>query len=157
MSAIPVSAIPMSAIPMSAMPMSAISAVIEPRAERSGARLARCSRGAGRGQSLSALRASDLRDRFYSWRGASGRNYVCSVFRLSDEALLTDFAHSLFIGVAREGAGRRPLCALASRDFGDAAGAILRAEAMAQGLSEWHVHFCADEAEVEDLVAGLAG
>jgi hypothetical protein len=120
-------------------------------------RSARAARPIGRGQSLAALRASELRDRFYSWRGASGATYVCSVFSLEEEALLGGFARGLLIGVAREGASRRPLCVLASRDFAGEAGCDLREAAQAQGLAEWHVHFCATDAEADDLAAGLAG
>ena len=40
-----------------------------------------------RGQALAALRSSELRDRFYSWRGGSGRRYVCSVFPAADQAV----------------------------------------------------------------------
>jgi hypothetical protein len=145
---------------MSAIPLHAVPFAIDfpsPDMKTIGARLARGARLASRGQSLSALRASSLRDRFYAWRGASGASYVCSVFSLAEEPTLDALAECVLIGVAREGAARRPLCVLASRDFAGEAGAALRDAARDQGLAEWHAHFFASAAAAEDLFAGLSG
>lgn len=108
---------------------------------------------APRGQRLASLDACDLRDRFYSWRGASGRRHVCSVFGIEEEAIVAEFSRALVIGVAREGTTRRPVCVLSSRDFEGAEGRMIRADARALGGNEWHVHFSAED---DDILRGLA-
>lgn len=105
-----------------------------------------------RGQELASLNSCDLRDRFYSWRGASGQRYVCSIFRLNEESVVADFSQAVVIGVAREGAARRPICVLCSSDFETDTGRIIRADARALGANEWHVHFGARD----DMLRGLA-
>jgi hypothetical protein len=108
-----------------------------------------------RGQTLASLLSSELGDRFYCWRGASGARYVCSVFQSGEEAIVADFSQGLIIGVARDGAARRPICVLSSGDFESARGRELRAAARAHGVSEWHIHFGADDAKLNDLAASL--
>ena len=108
-----------------------------------------------RGQALGSLVSSDLRERFYSWRGASGRRYVCSVFPSAEESTLADFSQGVVIGVAGEGASRRPICVLFAREFESERGRLVRQEARALGASEWHVHFCADDADFHDLAGAL--
>jgi hypothetical protein len=107
---------------------------------------------APRGQSLASLAASSLGAGFYSWRGFSGRNYVCSVFADAERAVVAEFSAATIIGVASEGAARRPVCVLSSREF-----SVLSADRHGEfpGVDEWHVHFGADEAELRDLAASL--
>jgi hypothetical protein len=95
-----------------------------------------------RGRELASLRASDLGERFYSWRASCGRLYVCSVFLAEEAAVIAQFGQAAVIGVAREGASRRPVVVLAAEDFGTARGRRLRADARALGVDEWHVRFC---------------
>lgn len=110
-------------------------------------------RGAPRGQALQSLVATDgLRDRFFSWRGLSGRRYVCSVFRAGEEGFVADVVSGLIIGVAREAGAARPVCVFAARG-GERR--ELRALAQELGVVEWHVHFCADAQTVRDLSGSL--
>lgn len=119
--------------------------------ERSGA----CAPGAPRGQSLASLPASDLGERFYAWRGASGARFVCSVFQGGEEAVVAGFSNALIVGVAREGAARRPVCVLSSREFEGVAGRAPWEASRALGVNEWHVHFGWDEGKLRDLAASL--
>lgn len=98
------------------------------------------------GQGLAALCGSSLRDDFFSWRGASGRRYVCSVFPREEFAIVEQFEGVTLIGVAGRGAHRRALCVLSSRE--------LRVRGHA-GVDEWHVHFGDDERKRRDLAASL--
>lgn len=136
---------------------------------------------APRGEALQSLAATDsLRSRFFSWRGASGRRYVCSVFQSGEESFIADVTNGVVIGVAREGAASRPVCVfLAQERIGDHAAfgrdrpnaddvidspslerprcerRALRKMAQELGVAEWHVHFCADAATLRDLSASL--
>ncbi len=108
-----------------------------------------------RGQELASLDCSELRDRFYSWRAASGRRYVCSIFRTDEETIVADFSQAVVIGVMREGAMRRPICVLASDCFETIAGHIVREDAHALGVNEWHVHFGARDDDMRGLAIAL--
>lgn len=95
-----------------------------------------------RGRELASLRASALGERFYSWRASCGRLYVCSIFLAEEADLLAGFRQAAVIGVARDGASRRPVVVLAAEDFATVQGRRLRADAHALGVEEWHVRFC---------------
>jgi hypothetical protein len=101
------------------------------------------------------LRSSDLLDRFYSWRGASGNRYVCSIFSLEDEAIIADFVQAVAIGVARDAVGRRPVCILSTNDFDTKNGRAIRLDGCAHGVNEWHVHFGSGDAGLSDLANAL--
>jgi hypothetical protein len=120
---------------------------------------ARCGRAAEKsppqGQTLDALRFSDLLDRFYSWRGASRTRYVCSIFTLEDEAIVADFVQAVVIGVARDAVGRRPVCVLSTNDFDTNYGRAIRTDGCALGVNEWHVHFGSGDAGLSDLANAL--
>ena len=108
---------------------------------------------APRGQALQSLAETDsLRSRFFSWRGASGRRYVCSVFQSGEDSFVADVTNGVVIGVAREGATTRPVCVFLAQER-DRRG--LREIARELGVAEWHVHFCADAASLRDLSASL--
>jgi len=108
---------------------------------------------APRGQALQSLAETDsLRSRFFSWRGASGRRYVCSVFQSGEDSFVADVTNGVVIGVAREGATTRPVCVFLAQER---AGRRLREIARELGVAEWHVHFCADAASLRDLSASL--
>jgi hypothetical protein len=111
--------------------------------------------GARRGQRLGSLLESSLGDRFFSWRGASGENYVCSIFPVADEATVALFSSAVIVGVARNVSGARPICVLSSRQFDTRQGRVIRDEARAMGCAEWHVRFDASEDQVRDLAASL--
>jgi hypothetical protein len=109
-------------------------------------------RFAPRGQELQSLAETDaLRGRFFSWRGVSGERYVCSVFQRGEENFVADVESGVIIGVARESAGRRPVCVLGAGEN------ILSLRHLARelGVVEWHVRFGADTDAVRDLSGSL--
>ncbi|QGM96400.1 hypothetical protein [Methylocystis parvus] len=108
---------------------------------------------APRGQELDSLAGSDaLRGRFFSWRGATGRRYVCSVFQRGEEGFVSDVESGVVIGVARDGASLRPVCLFSA---GERRAAALRELAQELGVAEWHVHFCPDTEPARDLAGSL--
>lgn len=107
-----------------------------------------------RGQELDSLADSEaLRGRFFSWRGASGRRFVCSVFQRGEEGFVSDVERGAIIGVASEGGVLRPVCVFAAADrrSRDA----LRKVGRELAIVEWHVHFCPDIEAVRDLAGSL--
>lgn len=105
-----------------------------------------------RGQELESLAETEaLRGRFFSWRGVSGGHYVCSVFQRGEEGFVADVQSGVIIGVAREGAGRRPVCVLGAGE----GVAALRLLARELGVAEWHVRFGADSDAARDLSGSL--
>jgi hypothetical protein len=121
------------------------------------ARRASSFRAPPRGQALASLVASDLRERFYSWRGLSGQRYVFSVFSIAETAMVCEFTAAAVIGVASDGLARRPVCVMSSREFCQLESGGLRSESLAAGVSEWHVHFGVDEEGLRDLAGTLFG
>ena len=111
---------------------------------------------APRGQALQSLAETDLlRNRFFSWRGASGRRYVCSVFQSGEDSFIADVTNGVVIGVAREDATNRPVCVFLAQERAPGDRRALRKAAQELGVAEWHVHFCADAATLRDLSASL--
>ncbi len=108
-----------------------------------------------RGQALASLLTSDLRERFYSWRGLTGRRYICSVFSAAEAAVVSEFTAAVVIGVAKVGAARRPVCVISSGEFHVWGDIGSREGAESHGVSEWHVHFGVDEEGVRDLAGSL--
>jgi hypothetical protein len=108
------------------------------------------------GQALASLLSSDLRERFYSWRGLSGRRYICSVFSAAEVAVVSEFTAAVVIGVANKvGAPRRPVCVMSSREFHVWGDIGSREGAESHGVSEWHVHFGVDDEGLRDLAGSL--
>lgn len=107
------------------------------------------------GQALASLSTSDLRERFYSWRGLSGRRYICSVFSACEAAVISEFTAAAVIGVAKVGAARRPVCVMSSREFHVWGDIGSRKGAESHGVSEWHVHFGVDDEGLRDLAGSL--
>jgi len=107
------------------------------------------------GQALASLSTSDLRERFYSWRGLSGRRYICSVFSAAETAVVSEFTAAAVIGVAKAGAARRPVCVMSSREFHVWGDIGSREGAESHGVSEWHVHFGVDDDGLRDLAGSL--
>jgi len=106
-----------------------------------------------RGEALPSLAGSQgLSDRFFAWRGKSGRRFVCSVFRCGEEAFVADVTSGAIIGVAREGAAARPVCVIAAHQSGSTQ--ALRGLGRELGVVEWHVHF---SGEADDIVGDLSG
>jgi hypothetical protein len=98
----------------------------------------------GRGRKLTSLGASALGERFYSWRTSCGSLHVCSIFGADEEAVVAAFRDAVVIGVARDGAERRPVCVLLADIFETIGGRRAREGARALGVNEWHVRFSAD-------------
>ncbi len=107
------------------------------------------------GRALASLDGFDLGERFYSWRGAKGASYVCSVFGAAEDAVVAGFSGCAVIGVARHGSARRPVCLLSSQQFAQPRGRALRRVARELGVTEWHVHFAAQDTALRDLAASL--
>jgi hypothetical protein len=107
------------------------------------------------GQALASLSTSDLRERFYSWRGLSGRRYICSVFSVAETAVVSEFTAAAVIGVAKAGAAQRPVCVMSSREFHVWGDIGSREGAESHGVSEWHVHFGVDDEGLRDLAGSL--
>jgi len=117
--------------------------------------LALADRSAPRGQALASLVSFDLGERFYSWRGASGERYVCSVFAVGERGALAGFSGSVIVGVRRSGGERIPVCVLLSGDFNALCGEDGACAIRALGVDEWHIRFGADDAMFGDLKASL--
>lgn len=108
---------------------------------------------APRGQQLDSLAGADaLRGHFFSWRGTTGRRYVCSVFQRGEEGFVSDVESGVIIGVTKDGAALRPVCVFPA---GDGRMKALRELAQELGVAEWHVHFCSDFEPVRDLAGSL--
>lgn len=113
-----------------------------------------CKGASARGRELDSLVESDtLRNRFFSWRGLSGRRYVCSVFQTGEDGFVADVTNGIIIGVARDGATARPVCVFPAREGGERR--ALRELAQGLRIDEWHVHFSADAETARDLAASL--
>lgn len=110
---------------------------------------------AKRGQPLASLGASHLRERFYCWRGVSGRRYICSVFNWADSAVVSEFGGAAIIGVMNDGATRRPVCVMSSGDFRLSENEQQHCFSRAHDVNEWHIHFGVDEFALRDLARSL--
>ncbi|QGM48142.1 hypothetical protein H2LOC_017580 [Methylocystis heyeri] len=109
----------------------------------------------GRGQPLASLDASELSHRFYRWRGASGKGYICSVFPKGELPLVAGFSSAVTIGVSRDAGTPRAVCVMPSGAFALAEDRAISALEADSGVEEWHVHFTADDACARDLAASL--
>lgn len=102
---------------------------------------------------LGCLAGAPLATRFHSWRGASGRRYICSVFPVRDDAELgglPEFDGAVALAVSRDDRGRRRKVAVLDLFWRDGQfGGDVRAagEALDAGACEWHVHLLAEDGE----------
>jgi hypothetical protein len=123
---------------------------------RSGAKAFRSANASkGRGQPLASLGASELSRRFYRWRGASGKEYICSVFSKGELHLVAGFSSAVTIGASRDAGAPRAICVMPSSAFALAEDQAISALEADSGVEEWHVHFTADEACARDLASSL--
>ncbi len=113
---------------------------------------------------LDCLAGAALGSRFHSWRGASGRRYICSLFPVRAGAELgglPEFDEAIALAVSRDGEGRRRRIAVLDLSWRDGrfAGDLRAAgDAVSAGASEWHIHLlagdaCARQAAIADLSA----
>ena len=110
--------------------------------------------GIAHGQALASLAdAQDLQRRFYSWRGLSGRTYVCSIFQTCDDVFVSQLTHGVIVGVARYNDEARPVCVLSSRNLAFCTDMGLLA--LELKINEWHVHFSDADSVVQDLSGSL--
>jgi len=99
---------------------------------------------------LGCLAGAALGARFHSWRGASGRRYVCPVFPVRADAELgglPEFDEAIALAVSRDDKGRRRRIAFIDccwRDGRFAGDACAVGEALSAGASEWHIHLLAN-------------
>ncbi len=109
---------------------------------------------------LASLAGGELAERFHSWRGRSGRRYICSVFPVdvaAHDAGLPDFAEAVVIAVRFEANGVRHVVAIFQCEHG--AGRVARhAFVTAAGAQQWHVHLLTADpqkrrAALEDIEA----
>ncbi|HEY0144702.1 MAG TPA: hypothetical protein VGB93_00820 [Methylovirgula sp.] len=113
--------------------------------------------------SLASLAGGDLATRFHSWRGRSGRRYICSVFRVehhTEDAGLPDFAAAVVIAVKTDVVGNRQVVGFCQCEhgFGPVARAAFVTTAIAAGAQQWHVHLLTADpqkrrAAIEDIEA----
>src|SRR5579863_945896 len=111
--------------------------------------------------SLASLAGGELSERFHSWRGRSGRRYICSVFPVDPrdgEGGLPDFAEAIVIAVKTDAAGHRRVVGFCQSEHG--AGPVARhafvAAAVGAGAQQWHVHLLTADPEkrraaIEDI------
>ena len=106
---------------------------------------------------LGCLVGAAFASHFHSWRGTSGKRYVCSVFPvLEGKELggLPEFDGAIALAVACDVRGRRRKIAVLDFSWGDGrftgdlngAGDALRA-----GAREWHVHLLAGDSEARRI------
>jgi len=111
-------------------------------------------RGKSRGEALPSLAgAGALKERFYAWRGRSGRRYVCSVFCREEEHFVADVVSGVIIGVGRDAGGAARPVWIAPAGAGGLSN--LRDCAREAGVAEWHVHFCDNPDAFGDLAGSL--
>lgn len=104
------------------------------------------------GEPLSATLPEDfgLGERFWYWRGASGRRYIHSIYCRD---LCPPVSGAVFVIVSLQGSSRRPVAV--GRFPPESAGGVLAAAARS-GEEEIHVHLLArDDAAAEQILADL--
>jgi hypothetical protein len=103
-----------------------------------------------RGCELAALRHTAIEKRFYCWRRDEAR-YVCSVYPLDEESIVSSYDKVVILGVERRDDGVRPICLTEACMFNGPKGPALRAQALAAGVTEWHVYLDNDPQKVKEF------
>jgi hypothetical protein len=100
---------------------------------------------------LAALRATALENLFQSWRGLSGRRYICSIYPVTDEVEI-DRDRAVVAAVRQTSAGAEIAFvfqpAAGGEDF-----ALWAQRARRCGATAFHVHLLADTPEARAAVA----
>ena len=84
--------------------------------------------------------------RYHAWRGVSGTRYTTSIFPVDHAATdggLPAFDGFVLIPVVRRDGTSHPLDVVAVETEAERCRAMV--SSLAQGVSEWHVHFLADD------------
>jgi hypothetical protein len=96
---------------------------------------------------LACLERTGLEGLFQSWRGASGRRYVCSVHAIETPPEF-DCARAIVVGVRKAVSGAEIAFVFQPDAEAESDGLRRWAEiAGACGVGEWHVHLLADTRE----------
>ena len=108
---------------------------------------------AGNPRPLAALDRTGLEDLFRVWPGASGRRYICSVYRISEPPVF-DCRRAIVAAVRRGAAGASLLFVFAPGADDEADELRARAQrARQRGANEWHVHLLAETQEARHFAA----
>jgi hypothetical protein len=100
---------------------------------------------------LASLERTGLESLFQSWRGASGRRYVCSVHSL-EAAPEFDCARAIVVGVRKSAAGAEIAFVFQPGVEAEKDGLRQWAQkARACGVGEWHVHLLAGSREEREF------
>ncbi|HUO55249.1 MAG TPA: hypothetical protein VMU18_10940 [Rhodoblastus sp.] len=101
---------------------------------------------------LAALTRTGLEKLFHSWRGASGRRYICSVYSVGAPPVF-DASRAVVAAVRRAGpdAGIAFVFALGAESSPEAF-KTWSEQARACGAVEWHVHLLAETPEERALI-----
>ena len=106
---------------------------------------------------LAALDRTGLENLFQSWRGASGRRYICSVYPVG-EAPAFDCARAIVVAVRKNAEGASIAFVFEPGAQGESDGLRQWTQKARQyGAEEWHVHLLAgSEAERAFALRDLA-
>lgn len=99
---------------------------------------------------LTSLAETGLAHLFESWRGASGRRYICSVYDIVDPPVF-DPAQAVVFAVRRAPVGAEILFACAGVAT-EAEFLRRRAQAERVGATHWHVHLLASTPQARAAV-----
>lgn len=100
---------------------------------------------------LDCLSGAALTDHFHSWRGASGKRYICSVYpvRIGEKlGGLPEFDSAIGVAVGRDSQGRRQKHAVFASSWSDGRfdGDLKSVgNALRLGAAEWHIHLLATD------------
>jgi hypothetical protein len=100
---------------------------------------------------LAALRATVLEHLFQSWRGRSGRRYICSVYPVAEEAAF-DCGRAV-VAAVRQGAAEAEIAFVFQPAPGGEDFALWVARALRAGANALHVHLLAETREAREAVA----
>jgi hypothetical protein len=103
---------------------------------------------------LKALRATALENLFQSWRGQSGRRYICSVYPVAQDyhEPAFDCGRAVVVAVRQAAAGAEVAFVFQPAESG-VDFALWAARARRCGAREFHVHLLAETAAERDGVA----
>jgi hypothetical protein len=99
---------------------------------------------------LACLDRTGMEDFLRSWRGASGRRYICSVYAIGAQPVF-DFERAVVAAVRREDDGAKILFAFQPGPEAERDGLRHWTEqARREGADEWHVHLLAGSPEARE-------
>jgi hypothetical protein len=100
---------------------------------------------------LACLDRTGMENWLRSWRGASGRRYICSVYTIGDSPAF-DFERAIVAAVRKGDDGGSILFVFQPGQLAEGEGMRQWTEtARRQGADEWHVHLLAETPEQREL------